>query len=138
MGETNGCASAEQLLASVGKARRYKNVSLPACGLTVRIQSLKERELSWYGTQVVSKTGRGNVMSRIEDATRRLLVLCMVDDAGNRLFTDTDTDKLRDWDSLDTQTLYNEITPHVGLGRDDIETMVKNSPATPAESSPSD
>lgn len=137
MSEQNGFASAEELLQAAKKGRRYKAVPLPACGLKSRIQSLKEDELSWYATQVVSKTGRGTVMGRIEDATRRLLVLCMVDQAGNRLFSSDDTDKLRGWDSLDTQTLYNEITSHIGLGRDDIEAMVKNSSGTPAESSPS-
>ncbi len=137
MPDENGFANAEQLLAVAGKERRYKSVFLPACKLTVRIQSLRENELSWYGTQVVSRTGRGNVMGRIEDATRRLLVLCLVDQAGGRLFSNNDTSKLRDWDSLDTQALYNAITEHVGLGRDDIEAMVKNSPETLVEGSPS-
>lgn len=138
MTETNGqVASAEQLDAAAKRERRYKNVPLPACKLTVRIRSLKEAELSHYQAQTLKSGGRGLRTDRLEDATRRLLVLCMVDPAGNRLYANRHADKLRDWDAADTQHLYAECAAWCGIDRDDIEELVKNSELIPADEVPS-
>jgi hypothetical protein len=134
---SNGFASAEQLQAAAGK-RRYDETKLPVSGLRVRFRSLKEVELAEYETQVVRTTGRGLRTDRIADATRRFLVLCMVDGAGNPLYRSDQADQLKEWDSLDTQHLYEKCHKHVGLEREDIEGLVKKSEATPVGSEPSD
>ena|GEM_PF-1018872 len=131
----NGFANADQLLKAAKGGRRYRAVDLPVCGAKVRLQSLTEGELSAYHRKTVSKRG-GIQEARLEDATRRLLVLCLVDGAGNRLFSDGDTDKLRDFDAADTQHLYDECASHVGINRDDIEALVKNSEATNGDAAP--
>lgn len=133
----NGFASAEQLQAKAGR-RRYGQTMLPIAQLMVRFQSWKEAELASYDAEVASTTGRGLRKDRLEDATRRLLVRSLVDGNGNRLYGDDHADKLREWDAADTQHLYDAVRRHIGLDRDHVGDLVKNSESAPAVVSPSD
>jgi len=128
---TQTLASAEQLFAPA--KRRYKKLTLPVSGLRVRIQSLSERELSAYQAVTIAKTGSFK-LNKLEDANRRLIVLCMVDDAGNRILNGSHVAKLEDWDSADTNFLSAECSSHVGLRADEIEGLVKNSEQIAVES----
>ena len=107
--------------------RRFKTVTLPVRRATVRIQSLTEREVSCYQSVCIASGGSGLKRARLEDANRRLIVLCVVDGEGNRLLNDTHMEALSEWDGADTQFLYNECASHAGLRTDDIEGLVKNS-----------
>ena len=118
-------ASAEQLFAPC--KRRYKTITLPVSGLAVRIQSLTEREVSRFQSATIAQNGTGFKKAKLEDASRRLVVLCLVDGAGNRILNDSHIAKLADWDGADMAFLYNECTSHVGLKSEDIEGLVKNS-----------
>jgi hypothetical protein len=109
--------------------RRFTVVGpLPISGKRFRLQSLSEGELSSYQALAVGKDGFKP--SRMEDANRRLIARCVVDNDGNRLITDAQAAKLVEWDSADTAYLYNECARHVGLKRDEIEDLVKNSDMT--------
>jgi len=131
MSENNGLATVEQLMAAIGK-RRFKELTLPTSGLRVRIRSLTERELSQYQSATIASGGTGLKRSRLEDATRRLIVLCSVDRDGNLLLKDVDLPRLADWDAADTSFLYEECAKHCGINRSDIEDLVKNSEEMPA------
>ena len=133
---SDGFASAAQLQAATGK-RRYDDTICPVSGLRVRFQSLKEVELAEYETQVVRTTGRGLRTDRLADATRRFLVLCLVDGVGNRLYRNDQADQLKEWDSLDTQHLFEVCRKHVDLGREDIGDLVKNSESVAVADTPS-
>lgn len=123
-------ATAEDLF-SAPLARRYETVWLPVKQLWVRIRSLSEAELSAF--QMASMNAKGETqLARIEDGNRRLMALCVVDAAGNRLVSDDQAGKFRDWDSLDSQALYNACLAHVGMRRSDIEALSKNSEETTA------
>ncbi|KKM69742.1 hypothetical protein LCGC14_0954410 [marine sediment metagenome] len=132
MSETNGLASADQLR-EIGatQVRRYKTLEpMPVCGLAVRIQSLTEFETQQYQGEVWSSRGTGIKKSRMEDASRRLFVRCLVDQAGNRLFGPRDICVFDEYDGADTAFLYEACSAHCGLNRDDIEDLAKNSSAT--------
>jgi hypothetical protein len=132
----NGFAGRDELLGVVMK-RRHEAVELPICGMTVRIRSLTEREVSRYQMRTVAKRG-GFRTERMLDASRRLIVLCLVNQEGGRLFGDDETDWLVEWDSADTQCLYNACAKHCGIDTSDIEELVKNSEPMPAAASPTD
>ncbi len=117
-------ANVEQLFTKA--KRRYKRLTLPVADLEVRIQSLSERELSTYQAVTLAKTGSFK-LSKLEDANRRLIVLCLVDDAGNRILNKTHIAELEEWDSADTAFLSGECSAWVGLKADEIEGLVKNS-----------
>jgi len=125
--QTQPIASADALFGQPSR-RRYKYVDLPILQQRVRIRSLTERELARYNAAVMSNDGRASMRrARMEDATRRLFCLCLVDEAGDRLLADNDTHKFAGWDSVDSQILYDECSEWVGLRKGDIEDLVKNS-----------
>lgn len=139
MSETNGLAGADQLREIGAKpTRRYKTLDpMPVCGAKVRIQSLTELETQQFQSEVWSSRGTGVKKSRMEDASRRLFVRCLVDQGGNRLFGPKDTYVFDNYDGADTGFLYEECANHCGLSREDIEDLVKNSSETTDDSSPS-
>ena len=128
MTDNNHLASEEELF---GKkpARRYCELTMPISGHRVRIQSLTERELSRYQMATLASSGTGLKRSRLEDANRRLIVLCLVDSAGNRLLNDSHLERLAEWDAADTAYLYDQCASHCGINRQDIEDLAKNSAA---------
>lgn len=132
-GEGNGLATREQLLSATTGKRRHEKVTLPISKLRVRIRSLTERELSAYQSATLG-TGGGVKKSKLEDASRRLIVLCVVDDEGNQVFQNADVGALANWDAADSGYLYDECAKHCGINRQDIEDLVKNSESIPADS----
>jgi len=123
-------ASADQLFAPA--KRRHKAITLPVSGHAVRIQSLTACESARYSAQTLAKNGSFK-MSKLEDAERRLIVLCFVDDDGNRILNDRDMIRLGDWDSADATHAYKECAAHTGINTDDIEGLAKNSEKTTVE-----
>jgi hypothetical protein len=136
MSEANSLATADQLRALGAKVkRRYKRLDpCPVSGVELRIQSLTEGEQTRYQGACMATRGAGLLKSRLEDASRRLFVQCLVDAQGNRLLGDNETGVFVNWDSADTTFLYNECAEHCSISRDDIEDLVKNSEATPVAS----
>lgn len=127
---TENLASESDLFSGNGLNRRYKVVELPVAGHRVRIRSLSEREMAQYQRKMY-QTARGGGISLIpkalETASRRLIVLCLVDGAGNRILNDSHIEKMGNWDAADVAFLYTECAEHTGISDADIEGMVKNS-----------
>ncbi len=134
--EVNGYATKNDLLALTGK-RRFRDVPLPVCGLTVRIRSLTEGELSAYYAHVAAAKSDAGRARRMENATRRLFAQCLVDGDGNRLLADQDADSLANMDAADSQRLYDACAEHTGISQRDVEELVKNSEPTGGGDSPS-
>jgi len=118
--------------------RRYINLELPEVGLVVRIQSLSEKEKSQYETRLIAKSGRGVIRDRLQDATRRLIALCVVDDKNERIFSNADIDKIGELDSFVSSRIYEAAQEHCGFNKHDIETTVGNSERITVVDSPSD
>lgn len=127
MSETNGqLASRDELRAATSGKRRFDVVTLPVSGLNVRIRSLTEGEMSRWQKAAMSSRGRGMLAQKIADSNRRLIVLCVVDDKANVMFSAADAVQLSEWDSADTNYLANECNRHCGLDPEDMEMLVKN------------
>lgn len=106
--------------------RRYKNIPLPASGLTARIQSLMEGEKEAYESAIYTK-GREIARDKFENSRRRLIVLCLVDEDGQRTLSDADLDQLRNLDGADVAHLAEACLIHCGFKDGDLEALVKNS-----------
>lgn len=135
MSETTGrTATLAELQGALKGKRRFTNVTLPVSGLTVRVQSLMAGEQSRYETAVIGKDGKISP-SRMEDAEARLVIKCLVDDAGARLLSDMQVPEVAGWDGADLAYLYRQCAKHCGINRsaDDLE---KNSDATTSDVSP--
>lgn len=114
--------------------RRHTTVDIPGGG-TVRLQSLTEGEKAKYETSMLTKKGRVN-QTKMEDATCRLIVLCMVDDEGRRILSDSDTWELLKLDGAVTAAIFDVATTHCGFSAEDIDAIVKNSGTLHADDSP--
>ena len=133
MSET-GLATFEQLVSASGK-RRFCETTLPVSGVRVRLRSLTERELSAYQARVVSAQNDAQRAARLEQANRKLIALCLVDQDGNPLVPAGEDRQLAELDAADTSHLYDECAKHVGINTTDIEDLVKNSEMTPPSDS---
>jgi len=131
MSETNGYADKSQILAA--NKRRYADVSIPGVG-TVRVRSLTERERSEYEAGFLDSDGKA---TNLVDGKVRLIVLCVCNAEGQRLFSDADKEVLGGVDAVVTNALADICREHCGFTDADIEVLAKNSEATPADASPS-
>lgn len=117
--------------------RRYIDLELDA-GVTVRIQSLSEKEKSAYETRLIAKSGRGVIRDRLQDATRRLIAICLVDEKNERIFNNSDIDKIGELDSYVSSRIYDAAQEHCGFNKGDIESTVGNCERITVVDSPSD
>lgn len=140
MSEGNGLATADQIRTIGQRAvRRQKTLGpCPVSKLVLRIRSLTEAELSRFEMAVVGSARTGGMRaSRLEDAKRRLFVLCLVDANGDRILGDKDAECFKGWDSVDTNYLYEQCSAFCGTRQDDIEGLVGNSEGVQLDSEPS-
>ena len=118
--------------------RRYIDLDLEDAGVTVRIQSLSEKEKSSYETRLIAKSGRGILRDRLQDATRRLIALCLVDENNDRIFLDSDVNQIGEMDSFVSSRIYDAAQEHCGFNKGDIEDTVGNSGEISVDDSPTD
>jgi|TARA_R110000824_G_scaffold48699_1_gene137274 hypothetical protein len=118
--------------------RRYIDLELADAGITVRIQSLSEKEKSSYETRLIAKSGRGILRDRLQDATRRLIALCLVDDKNERIFTDSDVSQIGEMDSFVSSRIYDAAQEHCGFNKGDIQETVEKCESITVDDSLSD
>jgi hypothetical protein len=107
--------------------RRYDYVTLPIKKATLRIQSLTEQEVNEFQNSLWNSDGTRLRRSKLDEADRRFVTLCIVDESGNRMLNDADIATLAKWDRSDLYYLYSKCSAHVGMKMSDIEEMIKNS-----------
>ena len=117
-------------LLGVAPKRRFKVVGpLPVSGASVRIRSLFENELSRHQGNAINESGFSPAKAAAQG--RELIALCMVDGDGNPLCGIGQVGRLGKLDSADSSFLYDECAKFVGIKREGIEAIVKNSEGTP-------
>jgi len=129
-------ASAAELHAALRAKRRYDTMTLPVSGLAVRFQSLSALERARHQSVVLKDDGSTN-HARLDDCEARLIVACLVDQEGRRLFADREAAAVLEWDSADVAALYRRLCRHCGIDRSYLEGLEKNSVATPSGDSAS-
>ena len=110
------------------RTRRFREVDIPGLG-TVKIQSMSERERA--DAQRLSEDKPG-------EFSARLIVTCVCNGDGHRLFSEADIPLLLEADSRVVQSLIGEILEHVqpfDTGKKD-EDAAKNSSETGVGSVP--
>jgi len=122
--------NADDLKSSSGKRRFAVSPVLPVCGKRFRVRSLTTSELEAYNTAVLNEEGTKLRKDRMSNATRRLIVLCLVDRDGNRLFNEKQIPELSQIDGLDATALYDFAAKFCGVNKSEIEAFLKNSSET--------
>lgn len=112
--------------------RRFKDV--PLAGMKFRIRSLLEGEWAAHQLGNLDLTNGGNNMDGLKSSDARLIVACVVNAAGEPVFTDTDVPRLAYSDAGWTEPLVREIRRHCRVV--DVEEAKKNSSTTGGDGSP--
>ena len=105
MSESNGYATREALL-SAPMPRRFKDIELN--GHKFRLRSLTPSESNPWA--VKSGTDKGLVT-----AGARIIVLCVVNGEGQRIFSDNDVAQIMEMDAAFVAALARECQEHAGI-----------------------
>jgi hypothetical protein len=102
--------------------RPSKSVDVPEWGGTVNIATMSGAERDAFESDVCG--GDGKV--RTQNIRAKLLVRCIVDDAGGRVFTDADADELGTKSAAALDRLFDVARKLNGLSKQDVEELAKN------------
>ncbi len=119
--------------------RRFKLIDLPGGG-QARIRSLSSGEMRDFRRSMLNPQGK-LIKSRSDNMHELLIAQCLVDDEGNRLFTDEDamSSSFAEIDGSLVSVLSSECRSWTGFGTDPdwsaIEDAAKNSEPTSGNTS---
>lgn len=131
--------SKAQILAADKK--KSKDVPVKEWGGTVRLQELSaaERDLWESESFLTEENDEGEEVARFnpKQARARLVVRCIVDETGKRLFTDDEVAAVGSLSASTVQKLFTEARKLNAISANDIEELEKNSDAAPSGASSS-
>ncbi len=99
-----------------------KEVEVPEWGGVVCVRGMTARERQRYEESLQGKKGQINTRNALE----KLVVLCIVDKDGNRLFADDDIAALSKKSAKALMRVAAVATELSGLTKEDMEEMVEN------------
>lgn len=134
-----GLLTKAQILAADRK--KTVDVDVPEWNGSVRLRELSaaERDL-WESESFTTLEGdEGEVEVRFnpKQVRARLLVRCMVDEKGKRMFTDDEIAVVGDLSASTAQRLFKRAREINAISSDDIKALEKNSGAAPSGGSSS-
>lgn len=107
----------------------FQDVPLPELGpeVGVRVRTLTSEQLEEYQNTILNaRSGKAGKRVDLRGSTARLLVLCVVDETGEPLFTEADIMALNKQSARTVQTISNVAMELNGLKEADLEGLVKN------------
>jgi len=103
-----------------------EDVPVPEWGGVVRVRTLTGAERDAFEGSIVEKRGKKMVV-KSDNMRARLVALAVVDEDGNRLFTDADVIALGKKSGAALARVF-QVAQHLsGLTEDDVEELEKNS-----------
>ncbi|MEU1194920.1 hypothetical protein ABZ446_01695 [Streptomyces sp. NPDC005813] len=118
--------------------RRWEDVDVPEWGGTVRILGLSGTARNAYEASLVQLGPNGSVQRmKLENATPRLVAMCLVDENFERLYTDKEVAELGVKNGAVLQSLHQVAQRLSGLGKKAVEDAAGNSAAAQSGSSTS-
>jgi hypothetical protein len=109
--------------------KNYEAVEVPEWGkgVVVRVRSLTGSERDSWEASMLQDNGKGRRTTTWIDARAKLIVRCMVDGDGNRLFTDADTKAVGQKSSAALQRIFEVAQRLSRLTDEDVEEVTKAS-----------
>ena len=118
--------------------RKWEDVPVPEWGGDVRLLGLSGTARNAYEKSLVQLGPNGSVQRvNLENATARLVGLCLVDENFERLYTDKEIADLGAKNGAVLQRLHEAAQRLSGLGKKAVEAAEGNSEAAPSGSSTS-
>lgn len=116
---------------------QYEFVDVPEWGGKVRMRGLSGNERDRYEQSIVELRG-GNVLPKFANARARLAAWSIVNENGDRIFTDADIAVLGRKSAAALERVYEAARKLSGLSERDIEELVGNSDGVQSDGSTSD
>lgn len=110
-------------------------VEVPAWGVTVWVRGLTAAERDDYEAEMVKLKDNDEIEVDRSNARSKLLVRCIVDEDGERVFGDKDAEQLGGKASQPVSRLFNVAQELSAITDEDVDELVGNSPGGPPESS---
>jgi len=104
---------------------RTETVFVPEWGGSVRIKAMTGKERDAWETALFQIDGKDVKMNK-ENLRAKLVALTVVDEAGQRLFTEADVEALGSKSASALDRIYQASQKLSGLTPDDIKEMEKN------------
>lgn len=114
----------EQIL-TAGRARKVERVPVPELGGDVCVRGLTGTDRDAFEASLFNGEGEERKFSA-ENVRAKLLVRCIVDEEGKRLFGDDEHQVLGDCGADALDALYDVAQRLSGIARKDLERAVKN------------
>lgn len=111
-------------------------VKIPEWGGEIRVRSMTAADRDEYEQSMVASRGPDE-NANMRNVRARLMAVCVVDDAGRRLFTEADVEALGAKGAKAVQRVFKVAARLNALTADDVDELAKNSDADPSEGSPS-
>lgn len=108
---------------------KYVVVPVPEWGGDVRVKSLTGAERSDFESQVFEQRGE-DVKANFKNYQVKLLVLAIVDEEGNQIFSESDVDILSVKSASAISRVFSAAQKLSGLRKEDIDDLTKKSSET--------
>lgn len=115
---------------------KTEDVRVPEWGGTVRVKGLTAAQRDVFETQVVSMRGK-DVSVNMAGIRAKIASMSLVDDEGNKLFTEKDVKALGEKSGAALDRVFEVCTRLSGIGEDDVDELAGNSEADQTDGSPS-
>lgn len=117
---------------------KFAVVPVPEWGGKVRVKGLSGSERDAYEQSIMILRKGGNYVPNLENARAKLVVRCVVDKDGKKLFSEANIVALGAKNAAALQRVFQKARELSGLTEDDMEELVGNSETDPSEGSTSD
>ena len=114
---------------------QFEDAEVPEWNGTVRIQAMTGMARDRYEQSLFDGKGKG---VRLDNIRAKLLAACMVDEAGNLLFDESDIERLGKKSAKPLDRLFGIAQKLNGITDSDVAVLEKNLEADPSDASTSD
>ena len=105
--------------------RKYEEVPVPEWGGAVRVKSLTGRERDAFEASLIKGAGKGRTNDYV-NMRARLCAICIVDEAGARVFEDSEVEMLGAKSSAALDRVFTVAQRLSGMSDEDVEELEKN------------
>jgi hypothetical protein len=113
--------------------RETVDVEVPEWGGTVRVRALSGKERDAYEVSLAGVRPDGTARANLVNVRARLVALTVVDEAGDRMFTDADAAALGDKSAVAMQRVFEAAQKLSGLTDEDVEELAEGFDPAPDE-----
>jgi len=104
----------------------YEDVAVPEWGGVVRVRALTGAERDRFEASIVEQRGKGGPRLNTQNIRAKLVALTVVDEHGNRIFTDDDVEALGRKSAAALNRVFEVAQRLSGLTQADMEELEKN------------